>query len=104
MGRYKRGEPWLQRFRHPERSRGTSSYRQTLQEKVSLRQCAKVASRESGRRRGLALLFGCQLAADQRHLEVAPGVGDLVDRLAAHAVGAMADQVAAQALVEEARR
>src|SRR5476651_1505073 len=44
-----------------------------------------------------------QFAAHQGGLEVAPGVGDLVDVGAGEGVGALADLLAAQPLVEEAR-
>src|SRR5258708_6293353 len=50
------------------------------------------------------LLLRRQPAPDQRQLEVAPGVGDLVDLSAGERLAAAADQLAAHALVEEARR
>src|SRR6185437_16287616 len=52
----------------------------------------------------LASLFRRKLAADQRRVEVAPGVGHLLDLGAGHAIGAAADLRPAQSLVEEARR
>src|SRR4030088_2879135 len=49
-------------------------------------------------------VLGRELAPDQRRREVAPGEGHLLDVGAGHGVDAVADRLAAQPLVEEARR
>src|SRR5713101_2222435 len=49
-------------------------------------------------------VLGRELAPDQRHREVAPGEGHLLDVGAGHGVDAMADRLAAQPFVKEARR
>src|SRR3979490_948623 len=49
-------------------------------------------------------VLGRELAPDQRRGEVAPGEGHLLDVGAGHGVDAMADRLATQPFVEEARR
>src|ERR1700730_16603396 len=47
-------------------------------------------------------VFGREFAPHQRHREVAPGEGHLLDVGAGHGVDAMADRLAAQPFIEEA--
>src|SRR5258708_7585472 len=51
-----------------------------------------------------SVFLGRELAPHQRHGEVAPGEGHLLDVGAGHGVDPVADRLAAQPLVEEARR